>query len=943
MKKILKFLTALLLAVSIVMLPTACSGGSLAAPGGVSIDDYDQLTWTAVPDARSYDLEIVNVEGAEEAVTANLHRTNYSLSELTGGEDYEIRLRAVGGAKNNVFSDWTQWYSFHREFETGILYTLINNNTEYSVRSVGTASGDVVVPAVYRNKSVTEIGKAAFRGNRMTESVTLPETIRTIGENAFYNCVGLKTVKLPQTLSTLGQGAFYGCIKLTEIDLPDPIQYIDKSTFTNCRELKAVHFGKELLYIGEAAFASCSALEEVAFPDSLVMIDEDAFSVDSKLRSVTFGTGIQWIGESAFYSDPELEEIAFPALSYPLYLQAEAFRNCTKLSSVTLPEKLASIGDAAFYQCTSLASVEIPESVTDIGTSAFAGTAIEQSQAGQDLVYVGDWLIAASQEFVSSVTEIGEGTENAFREGTVGIADQAFLLYATTAGGTITGSPNLTKIVLPESVKYIGSYAFYSSPTLKQLWSLHPNSLVSIGVGAFQDCVLLDNVHFSSGLKAIGAQAFAGCTFLRNNINNPQWLIPSTVEQIGAQAFTNAGLWMDSADGLVYAANWFVGYDDSKVGQTNVAFREDTVGVADYAFEGFEALMGVQQMGNVRYLGRGAFSGCLRLSSVDLGDNLREIKPYTFYNCNMLSQLTVPLYLTSIGDCAFTNCQLLLSLDFAGTDLETIGEFAFYGAFNLRSVRLGEKLRSIGRYAFYGAIQLGSLSVPETVTQIGERAFALCISMTDLELHEGLETIGDYAFRECLSLGAIDIPASVKTIGNYAFYNCASAETLTLREGLETVGNYAFRGCASLKETAIPASVRSVGNYAFKGCSALTEVILLGTPGYIGKNAFYGCDRLTFYAKEKAGEGWNGGWNSSQRPVFWETEFSEEGFVLSVTTGKIANPFARYGVADPIREGYDFLGWARDPDAKEAEYRAGEVGLVEPGVTLYAVWAEKAE
>jgi hypothetical protein len=187
-------------------------GEKLETPTGLAIDqDTLELTWDEVDEATYYTIDI---NGDEVDST----RTSYKLEKLDAGE-YEIKVKARGVGRNE--SKWSEAIPFTREVETGMLFRLINNGTEYEVSNVGTAEGDIVVPETYRNRKVTSIGKKAFAKKQKVLSVKLSDNITNIGEQAFSQCEALKSVNIPATVKTIGKKAFQSCSNLvSDIVIP---------------------------------------------------------------------------------------------------------------------------------------------------------------------------------------------------------------------------------------------------------------------------------------------------------------------------------------------------------------------------------------------------------------------------------------------------------------------------------------------------------------------------------------------------------------------------------------------------------------------------------------------------------------------------------------------------------------------------------------------------
>lgn len=147
----------------------------------------------------------------------------------------------------------------------------------------------------------------------------------------------------------------------------------------------------------------------------------------------------------------------------------DAFRNCSNLSSVIIPNSVTSIGNSAFLSCFCLASITIPNSVTRIGNFAFSGC-----------------KNITSVTIPNSVTTIGY---NAF-----------------------SGCSSLTSITIPNSVESIGYEAFKDCSSLTS--TTIPISIKEIKSGTFQGCSSLTSITIPNSVTTIGLDAFSGCSSL---------------------------------------------------------------------------------------------------------------------------------------------------------------------------------------------------------------------------------------------------------------------------------------------------------------------------------------------------------------------------------------------------------------------------------------------
>lgn len=938
MKKLKIFIVMLLSVCAFIALSciTACKNFDLATPTNIQVDYNHQLTWDEVENARSYTVEIKDSNG-EIIDSKKTKQENTSLKSLEVGT-YEIRVKAIGSNSGSE-SDWSEIFEFDRPYETGCVYTLVNNS-EYHITGGGSASGNIVIEDFYRNKPVTAIADNAFKGNGRITGIVLGSQIKSIGKNAFYRCENLASVEIPDSVTTIGPQAFYRCISLESVKIPQYLTLIDESTFMSCRALKTVELNENLQYIGEYAFSDCSGLTSLEIPDSVVSVGSYAFAANSMLETVKIGKSVQQIGDFAFQLCVVLTKIEFPQNSALSYIGYRTFYGDTMLTSVDLPSNLTQLGTQAFYKCEKLEAVVMPDSLTSVGSGAFNDTAIynQQKEAGAKIFYVGKWIVDCDTTLAKTVEAITV-EENPDYETLVVKADVIGI-----AGYVFYNFAELTLVQLPNSLKYMGAYSFAVCPKLIRV---EAKGCVIIEDYAFVMCENLTTFDKCENLQEIGGYAFYGCTWLK------KFETPSdadTLKSIGMYAFKNTGIWTNASD-VVYVGNWIVG---AKGDVSELRIDNTTVGIADFAFYENTKLNVANLAGTkLKYIGKGAFYNCTSLTTVQFGVNLKKIEDYTFYGCTRLSMIPngFPRALQSIGRSAFYGCSSLIEVDLGRTDsFESIGMYAFYNCKSLTTLDLGDSIKVLNNYAFYNCEALQTVTFPDSLQVIGTRAFYKNTALEEIEFGNGLLSIGQYAFAYCSTLKELTLPDSLLYINNSAFYKCSAVESVDFGSGVQWIGSYAFYGLSNVTSLNLTTSVEYVGSYAFKGWNGVTSILLSSTIDAIGEHAFYGCKQATIYTDEKVSETedgetvykWNEKFNSSHRPIVWGCTLSEDRtYVTSVTIEEntLANVTAAGGFTAPERDGFVFVGWATEENG-EVVYSAEEIANVSVGTTLYSVWEE---
>ena len=303
----------------------------------------------------------------------------------------------------------------------------------------------------------------------------------------------------------------------------------------------------------------------------------------------------------------------------------------------------------------------------------------------------------------------------------------------------------------------------------------------------------------------------------------------------------------------IFLSPW---YENNRSNIKKVVIGYNVTSIGSFAFYGCDNLTNITISNSVTSIGEGVFSGCKSLKSINVDANsikycskngilynIDETEIVIFPQGKTDTNFTIPDSVTSLGNEAFSGCSNLKSITIPDS-VTSWGNDVFSGCSNLTSITIPDGVTSLGDGVFSGCSNLTSITIPDGVTSLGIRVFEKCESLTSIIIPDGVTMIDSGAFSGCTNLKSITIPDGVTSIDECAFQYCKSLKSIIIPDGVTSINDDTFHGCSSLKSITIPDKVTSIGMLAFGGCSSLTSVIIPDGVTMIGIDAFAGCTNL---------------------------------------------------------------------------------------------------
>lgn len=524
----------------------------------------------------------------------------------------------------------------------------------------------------------------------------------------------------------------------------------------------------------------------------------------------------------------------------------EAFKDCTGLKSVSIPNTVTSIGNYAFENCTGLSSITIPNSVTDIGSYAFHGctnfknliipngvlyiyfgafdgctglTKVEVYASLDLSSYISSY---ASYNFFNGCTNLKEAVFDC--EKVSPLFKEFKYLEKVTLKNTITtiqdnsfASCTGLKTVVVQCMPTNTGYSIFSGCTALKEVTIDCETTPSL----FQNTTSIEKVNFTNSVKTIGGWSFSGCTGL-TTID-----LPTSVTKIESSAFQNCTSLASIVlpDGLTsLGSSAFVGCTSL----SNVVFPNGLKTIENSAFSGCTSLNNISLPYKLESLGSSAFSSCTSLYSIIIPNSVTVLRERTFGDCQNLSSVTIGSGVTKIASNTFTSSYISKVIWLTNTPPS--GYSSIYGSINYVS---NDQFTSLSNKVIYPF--LSSIFEVDGIRYV------------PVSLSERTCDAIDCVYDESASITKLGstvtykgVTLTVQKIQPHICYNNKYINHLTM-EVSGSISHNAFQGCSNMQTAIfgttnndtdkdnftgiyIGSNITSIGDWVFYGCESLNKL-----------------------------------------------------------------------------------------------------------------------
>ena len=459
---------------------------------------------------------------------------------------------------------------------------------------------------------------------------------------------------------------------------------------------------------------------------------------------------------------------------------------------------------------------------------------------------------------------------------------------------------NIERIVIPESVSYIGENPFVCMNRTNNncltilcnsqkyficdnaLYETNPQRLIAywgnqstffikdgtISIKNFSLLKGVKNLYIPNSIQEVSENAFYGtnavpkCIFIPPNSNekfsqlihmHKELLIPI---DLANEYFDDYGVIYNAERTILKQApkglESYMVLDGTKVIKDSafccchnllkIEFPNSVYKISASAFRDCSSLKELDIPSSVKIIGNGAFAECKSLQRIFLTDTIPLFEGSLFLGCNNLSQIIVP---------NGTKDKIIELLPGRGDDIIELKDSDLYSEEatdddfeNAWRDEYGAMYSFDMKRLLKGA-NTASYTIKEGTLVICKNAFFYNKTLIEVFVPDTVVQIGEGAFSGCINLSKIRISESISIIKRSVFEYCHALTALTIPKSVKEIHQDAFGNCVGLKDIVFPNSLNRIGYQAFSGCKSLTTLTIPASVSYIDTFAFAGCRELS--------------------------------------------------------------------------------------------------
>lgn len=430
--------------------------------------------------------------------------------------------------------------------------------------------------------------------------------------------------------------------------------------------------------------------------------------------------------------------------------------------------------------------------------------------------------------------------------------------YSSTYQTKMIAPGNITDVDWPEDLISIGPFAFCGAQISAETFNNLPSSVAVIHMWAFRNNLFSSNGKASlvlpESIEYIGEYAFYTCgisslTFpanktiylhgtsvFSNNGNLTSITVPDTTKLIITYSYDVLGTYWTS-NGNNYLGKNYIYYKGTMPSNTNITLDSGTVTIAPKAFQNKTTLKSIVIPDTVEFIGQSAFSGCTGLTEFTFPAALRSIHAdinqgehkYAVFSGSSDSS-------TSLSNVYSNYYYYSPFATGKSTGITTIN----YNSINFHGYSSSSNLVDYGTsYDYYFVIcgtyltNVTTINIGSNVTRIPSNFISKTTKITSLTIPSGVTSIGFRVIYSCTRLTTLNYNAinaeRASSYTGYLFGDNSFLTTVNIGNNVQKIPACFIRDATAVTSIDLPASVTSIGNYAFYGCSSLTSITIRST------------------------------------------------------------------------------------------------------------------